>query len=79
MPFCSCCWTTGGGGCEGRGWGEAGQQWNAGTVGQYVSSLPSSKAETVRKLRPALGLANGKLVFMSVRLTSVSQALLVTD
>ena len=79
MTFCSCCWRSGGGGCKGRGWGEAGQQWNAGTVGQYVSSLPSSKAETDQKLSPALGLANGKRVVMSVRVTSGSQALLVTN
>lgn len=48
MTFCSGCWQSGGGGHEGSEVGEAGQQWNVGTVGQYASSLPSSKAETVQ-------------------------------
>lgn len=61
------------------GWGEAGWQWNVGTVGQYASSLPSSKAETVRNPSPALGVDNGPLISMSAHVTSVSQALLVTS
>lgn len=53
-------------------WGEAGRQWNVGTVGQYASSLPSSKAETVQNPSLSLGVDNGPLIFMSAHVTSVS-------